>query len=662
MTSIYKHAQKVPIWLGGAEDDSGLAVEHLYKFAIKLKEAQRPGENDLTVAQRWIQDPNWAPFGPDKSLNDRIWTAILKLFSRNWWTRVWIAQEATVPNQQNWVLCGRSCISWLDLKRVMNLLMLVSFSRNTPRAVTLEDSNLSDALDSAVILWDFQHMRLKEGQGLRLIDLLPKFRCFKATNNRDLVYALLGMAEVDRALYPKPDYKKSEMDVYTDVVQYLIKTSPYGHKLDILGHTEDYYEPESSLDQNDLRTLLTAAHICNENVAAYLNDPNTSTALLESLMPVFETALQVTRNDMRYLESPAYGRFVPKELLDLSWRMANLVDNLKVWSTSPSDIDDNVSFADLAKYFQDIRSLLPSELNFDPVGFSEARDRASKFLALIEPLLSHVVKQEKSDGDGAGLQESSVVPVNISRHENPILMESWPSWVPDWRRPNVRMNPLPKEFIPSQDTAQGSISRQPVYSASGLHPEVFTSHESSVLVTFERGELRILGFRVDKVKKLALLDFPVNNKEWSELQKLVPVDISSDYFTGESITEAFRRTVTADLQYSAFSVPIARGGSILQSDAQSSTAEFAWLSNPFPHCKDRQLAITVDNLMGLVSVAARVGDEIYVLAGGQVLYVLRPQRDCFQFISECYVHGLMDGEALDRLKDGTAEIQTVRIR
>jgi len=103
MTSIYKNAEIVPIWLGRAEDDSDLAIEHLNKFATKLNEVQKPGENSLMVGQKWIQDPNWAPFGPDESFNKRIWTAILKLFSRNWWTRVWIAQEATVPNQQNWV-------------------------------------------------------------------------------------------------------------------------------------------------------------------------------------------------------------------------------------------------------------------------------------------------------------------------------------------------------------------------------------------------------------------------------------------------------------------------------------------------------------------------------------------------------------------------------
>jgi hypothetical protein len=65
--------------------------------------------------------------------------------------------------------------------------------------------------------------------------------------------------------------------------------------------------------------------------------------------------------------------------------------------------------------------------------------------------------------------------------------------------------------------------------------------------------------------------------------------------------------------------------------------------------------------MGLVPRTARVGDEIFVLAGGQVLHVLRPVGECFQYIGESYVHGLMDGEALQRLDDGTTKVETVRI-
>jgi hypothetical protein len=65
--------------------------------------------------------------------------------------------------------------------------------------------------------------------------------------------------------------------------------------------------------------------------------------------------------------------------------------------------------------------------------------------------------------------------------------------------------------------------------------------------------------------------------------------------------------------------------------------------------------------MCLVSHQADVNDAIFMLFGGSVLYVLKPQGDDYVFIGECYVHGLMDGEALKFLEDGRAQVQEVRI-
>ena len=55
--------------------------------------------------------------------------------------------------------------------------------------------------------------------------------------------------------------------------------------------------------------------------------------------------------------------------------------------------------------------------------------------------------------------------------------------------------------------------------------------------------------------------------------------------------------------------------------------------------------------MGLVPAAARLGDRIVLIFGGSVLYVLRPREGLlasqYEFVGECYIHGLMDGEVLD---------------
>lgn len=44
--------------------------------------------------------------------------------------------------------------------------------------------------------------------------------------------------------------------------------------------------------------------------------------------------------------------------------------------------------------------------------------------------------------------------------------------------------------------------------------------------------------------------------------------------------------------------------------------------------------------------ALEEGDQIYLLLGGDVPFVPRPQENGCLFVGECYVHDLMDGEGL----------------
>jgi hypothetical protein len=63
----------------------------------------------------------------------------------------------------------------------------------------------------------------------------------------------------------------------------------------------------------------------------------------------------------------------------------------------------------------------------------------------------------------------------------------------------------------------------------------------------------------------------------------------------------------------------------------------------------RRFIRTEKGYMGLAPAAAAMRDKICVLFGGQVLCVLRQNNDgkTHEFMGECYVHGLMDGQAMD---------------
>ncbi|EWZ99831.1 hypothetical protein FOWG_00219 [Fusarium oxysporum f. sp. lycopersici MN25] len=62
-----------------------------------------------------------------------------------------------------------------------------------------------------------------------------------------------------------------------------------------------------------------------------------------------------------------------------------------------------------------------------------------------------------------------------------------------------------------------------------------------------------------------------------------------------------------------------------------------------------QIAKTENGMIGLVPLLAEAGDQIYVLNGGAVPFVLRKGKRLLngrRLVGECYIHGLMNGEAI----------------
>jgi len=61
----------------------------------------------------------------------------------------------------------------------------------------------------------------------------------------------------------------------------------------------------------------------------------------------------------------------------------------------------------------------------------------------------------------------------------------------------------------------------------------------------------------------------------------------------------------------------------------------------------RNMCVTTGGYLGRVPRGSEVGDKICILFGGSIPFVLQDAGDgYFTFIGECYIHGIMDGEAL----------------
>ena len=59
----------------------------------------------------------------------------------------------------------------------------------------------------------------------------------------------------------------------------------------------------------------------------------------------------------------------------------------------------------------------------------------------------------------------------------------------------------------------------------------------------------------------------------------------------------------------------------------------------------RRFCVTERGYMGWVSLAAQQGDEIASLAGTNILFALRKEKTGFYLMGDCYLQGLMEGEA-----------------
>ena len=100
MRRIYETAYKVVAWLGAAADYSDLAMDFMDQSKATFLKPR---------------GPIIFPFESTADLvNNEVYMALVKLFSRPYWQRVWTMQETAIAKSLH-VLCGTKSIQWTDL-------------------------------------------------------------------------------------------------------------------------------------------------------------------------------------------------------------------------------------------------------------------------------------------------------------------------------------------------------------------------------------------------------------------------------------------------------------------------------------------------------------------------------------------------------------------
>ena len=64
-------------------------------------------------------------------------------------------------------------------------------------------------------------------------------------------------------------------------------------------------------------------------------------------------------------------------------------------------------------------------------------------------------------------------------------------------------------------------------------------------------------------------------------------------------------------------------------------------------CVGRKLFSTSNGYIGIGNITLEPGDLVCVFLGGRTPFIIRPVGEKYEFVGDCYLHGIMQGEAME---------------
>ena len=251
MPSIYGDAKQVCVWLGDSNKESNQAIDFIEKIMKDIWKLDQLCEDRLETG-------NWA--------------VLLKLIMRPWFSRRWIVQEIALA-EKGLIYCGRRTISWRTFSDAVSLFVEVETATHRLSEIMKKESIglyipdfFNDVADlSATLLIDTTNSlfrRLPNGKRdgiLSLEYLVSRLSMFNTTHPSDAVYSLLaiakntnpsaadrkeqnalslpGVSALARDISSKSfyvNYKQPYIDTCKDFVDFSIRQSEASRALDIM--------------------------------------------------------------------------------------------------------------------------------------------------------------------------------------------------------------------------------------------------------------------------------------------------------------------------------------------------------------------------------------------------------------------------------------------
>jgi hypothetical protein len=245
MSSIYKNAENVIVWLGEPDRYTSTLAKLMNRFQRSRTRSEYASKKleEVTpeaVKPRDMEPTNWTSglgdlfrdvFGYRPS--DAEWRAMEYLLKRPWFSRVWVVQEIAM-SQNTTIFCGKAAFKWTDLSQIVSFLCRAGRQH-------IFDHPSGNGLLAASYLARTRDAANSVGPGPELVDLIIAHRRSGATDPRDKIFALLGLASRDDAPFIAfanelvPDYSTSFQTIYIKFTRIMLRAY---QDLQFLSHVE----------------------------------------------------------------------------------------------------------------------------------------------------------------------------------------------------------------------------------------------------------------------------------------------------------------------------------------------------------------------------------------------------------------------------------------
>jgi hypothetical protein len=216
MRSIYRHAEKVSVWIGLENRGSKGAIQLALDVALSSE----------TDAVKVLTDP---------SRTEDI-EALVVLFRRQYWWRIWVIQEVSCGKETT-MYCGNNSIHWSTLLRFVDIMKQRSdylhglYYKHLSKVRTLTHGGPRG----------LQLSRYSLEHAPTLLDLLLSHKSKNSTDPKDKVYALVGLCNT-RDTFGNFDYSSSMRVVYSHTARHIISTTRQLDVICVRQHDSDQFD------------------------------------------------------------------------------------------------------------------------------------------------------------------------------------------------------------------------------------------------------------------------------------------------------------------------------------------------------------------------------------------------------------------------------------